>query len=151
MNVVNVMRLASLSILIALMSCTPKNLKPTDQQIANANYGEAPDVSEIPVMVRQYLKRSGYYDPNGAEIEGCTEPERGWVKNLDYEIHADFLFGWKTQCDVNGKNRMGGFVGFQAIEYVILDDKVIAGRWPTTASSGGPIFTPDSKPVIWGN
>ena len=133
---------------LILLSCTTNNsfYKPTVEQLKVAHYGSKPLVSNIPQMVRNYLKISKYYDPNGAEIEECAEPVKGWIDDLsvDYDINNPYLYGWKTQCDINSKNRIGGFTGFKRKSYFIKNDQVIKGYIPGNESTS-------LKKILFGN
>ena len=139
-----------LALSIPLTSCTRRIIAPTEQDLSSANYGTAPASSELPDLLRKYLKATGYFDPNGTEIENCSQPIKGWVRNDNYDVDADFLFGWKSNCDVNGKNRLGGHVGFETIEYFLKDGKVLSGRQPRTGDPHNSLFTPGSKFSVWG-
>lgn len=136
--------------LIALLSCATKVRTPSPEQLSSAQYGSAPAKLEVPEMIRRYLKASGYYDPNGSEIEACTDPIQGWVKNPNYDSREEFVFGWKVSCDINGKNRMGGFVGFETIQYFVKDGNVIAGNLPVGGQGSNLLFTPSNKFILWG-
>ena len=121
------------------IGCAPIITQPTPEQKAQADYGQKPTQSELPGMIRKYLKSQEYYDPNGAEIENCTDLVQGWIDNFNYTDSTPFIFVWTVKCDVNGKNRMGGFTGFQTLEYHLKDGAVIEGD----------ILEQRDAPMIW--
>lgn len=136
--------------LIFASSCAATVRPPTLEQLAAADYGSAPPTSTIPAMVRKFLKERGYFDPNGAEIEACTEPKRGWTINSYDSIYSgDYIFGWEFFCDVNGKNLSGGFIGFETLRYLARDGAVYYGRLPGQPNLTAPLVTPNSKFVLW--
>jgi hypothetical protein len=128
-------------------ACMTKRPVPTTDELNSANYGTKPIPEEVPEMVRSYLKRRGYFDPNGAEIEDCSEPEKAWKYDPDNFEGWSYLFGWQVRCDINAKNRMGGFIGFEAYDYLVKDGEILIGRIPF--SGGGGLFTPSSNPILW--
>jgi len=132
-----------LFLIILSIGCgVPKNVEPSAEQLANADYGPKPNNDEIPEMVRRFLKRGGYFDPNGAEIEGCTEPRTVWLDEFDCDGGPDynptgkteFIFAWESRCDINSKNRMGGFTGFRRESYTLKNGKVVCGYIPTSTN-----------------
>jgi hypothetical protein len=123
-----------------------------------AKYGPEPEQAQLASIVRKYLKKRGYYDPNGTEIEACAPAKKGWIAVDAWETDEegftspskDFHFGWRTQCDINGKNRMGGFVGFETIEYIIAENMVKAGNLPRSSRDNTLTAGGLSGP-LWGN
>ena len=159
MNTSHARRLVAALTLALTSLFTGCGLKPpTPEELANADYGPKPALEEVPTMLRKYFKRAGYYDPNGVEIEECSALEKGWRHKLEKRQESRYYFGWLSSCDINGKNLMGGFIGFRRASYLIHSGEVVEGALPnrltnlppTQNSTASPnIFNPNSNFVFW--
>lgn len=147
-------RIFSLILFSTFLACSPvKIMAPNEADLLSANYGNPPPVSALPELIKKYLKRKGYKDPNSAEIEDCSAPQKGWM-HAGEKWESIFEYGWQFECDINAKNSMGGYVGFSREKYVYRDGEIKAGNIPiyeVTPVQGNPFFTPprDSNQVIW--
>lgn len=111
--------------LLLLTSCM-KAPVPTQEDINNSsNYGNY--VVPTKALVSKFLKTRDFYDPNSLELEDCSlEGEKAWIYNPD--DHSKFIYGYWASCDVNTKNRVGGYTGFKTVRLfqskgVILDSE----------------------------
>lgn len=148
-------KIISVLVILILSACgqLPK-VKPTDSELASANYGIPPNKSEFSELLRKYLKKSGYKDPNSAQVEDCSDPQKKW-QHVEDEYTPKYFYGWQFECDLNAKNSMGGYVGFSRETFLFKDGEVRTGRIPQYDAQqpvqGLPLFTPpNGQPaVIW--
>jgi hypothetical protein len=122
-----------LAILTALSSCNLlfKSLTPpTSKDLEAADYGSPPATGNKEVMrglVVKRLKDVGYFDPNSAEVEDCSIPEKHWeYSSVNSTMDkTGYSFGWRFLCDVNVKNRLGGYTGFRRSDFLYYNGNVI--------------------------
>ncbi len=93
---------------ITLLGCAAPTLKPKSE----VSFGPKPTEEQAMEKIRMYLA-SNLIDPMSAMIR-CNKPsDEGWVwRGPGFDIK----YGYLVQCDVNAKNRFGGYVG--ATRYV---------------------------------
>jgi len=134
-----------ISFSISFLACTTVQYEPTPEQLALADYGSQPQVSELPELVRYYIKHNGFFDPNGAEIEECQNKGKNYALVDSYANPATFRFGWSVACFINTKNRIGGYTGFKTYDYLYKNGKIVSGTVPVVPTS------PRSNPlkVLW--
>jgi len=104
-------------ILLAFIQLGCLSSYPTPQEISTANYGNPPETSDTIGLARNKLKAMGYFDPNGAEIENCTEIKKMFIKDKQGSDYSRWdsraiLYGYGFYCDVNSSNRFGAKTGF---------------------------------------
>ena len=90
------------AILAALTGCATT---VTREQWQDADYGEMLDNSVYVAHIQQSVKRS-LIDPDSLKMS-CADARKGWAK----EINRPHQFGWIVYCEVNAKNRLGGYAG----------------------------------------
>lgn len=123
--------LFSIATLSTLSSCLFKALTPpTSQELESADYGPPPPTQDKAIMrtlVVRRLKDVGYFDPNSAEVEDCSTPEKHWEYDTGRSTmeKTAYSFGWNFLCDVNVKNRQGGYTGFHRFNFLFSKDTVI--------------------------
>ncbi len=118
--------------LLALSACTTGIYEPTADQLARADYGPQPENSTLPDLVQEYFKSSEIYDPKGVLVDKCSKLYEGWKPgpNQEYNRPDSFIYGWKTDCDINPKDSSGAYIGAIWETYFIKDGKVIDGFIP---------------------
>ena len=79
----------------------------TPDQMANADYG--PEPTEYETTITTYMERR-LFDPYSA-VYRFGQPRKGYAY-VNGTIWAP-EFGWIVEAEINGKNRMGGYVGLQ--------------------------------------
>ena len=117
---------------LSLLACTAGVYQPTTEEIATANYGPKPAQESLEKLVLAYFQASPEYDPKGADVNDCSAPYQGW-KHQDSlsSTYADkFLYGWKTDCDVNVKDASGAYLGEIWETYFIHNGQVVDGFIP---------------------
>lgn len=118
--------------LISLTACTAGIYEPSPAELAAADYGPQPDPSSLPDLVQEYFKSSDLYDPKGVLVEKCSKLYEGWKPgpNPEYNRPNNFIYGWKTDCDINPKDSSGAYIGAIWETYFIKNGKVIDGYIP---------------------
>ncbi len=121
-----------LTSLFALSACTAGIYEPTPDELAKADYGVQPENSTLPDLVQAYFKSSPIYDPRGVLVEKCSKLYQGWKPgpNPEYNNPNSFIYGWKTDCDINPKDSSGAYIGAIWETYFIKDGQVIDGFIP---------------------
>lgn len=106
--------------------------KPTNSDIRNAYFGEKPNQQEKLQIINEYVSRD-LIDPESLRLK-CAQPRKGWARPF---FSKPVTFGYVFACDVNAKNRMGGYTGGELYVFLFNDrgQQVFANKF--TAS--GPI------------
>ena len=78
---------------------------PTQQDIANADYGEYP--SDLERIVTDHLKNV-LFDPDSLKNLQITGLRKGW-SHTNYG--KDIIYGYWVDVSCNAKNRFGGYIG----------------------------------------
>lgn len=105
--------LIALSLIIS--SCA--NRRPTEEQIAAADYGSFP--KDHKKTLAEYMKMVAF-DPQSSQYEKWSNLHKGYI--TDYRgTH----YGYKGCVYINSKNRLGGYVGFKPCLYLIHNDNVV--------------------------
>ena len=103
-------KLLSLFAALALVACaTPV----TQSEIQQAKFTPQPKQAEIDKEVNSYLK-ANINEPEAAKKE-CSPPRKAWARALSYEPAK---FGWMVVCDVNAKEKSGGFGPLKAYMFL---------------------------------
>jgi len=103
-------------ILAALTGCATT---VTNEQWQKADYGKKLDQSVYVAYIEQSVK-SSLIDPDSLQMS-CADARKGWAKNIN-EPHQ---FGWLVFCQVNAKNRFGGYTGAKHYIYLFKGDQVL--------------------------
>lgn len=116
-------------VLIFLLIGCSATVKPSEELLRNADYEESPNLESLESLARNFIKTDRqFYDPNGAEIERCTKPRKSWANEWDYYYDSntnEYIFTWEFNCHINGKNRLGGFIGFDEYKFIYHRGKVV--------------------------
>lgn len=86
----------------------------TDEDIRGANFGAKPSKNEANTRIKSYLNNT-LIDPDSVKLS-CSDVYKGWAKE-NYVTDSP-KFGYIVVCNVNAKNRFGGYTG--AKEYVYI-------------------------------
>lgn len=106
-------------------------VQPTPQEIATAYYGPYP--SNYQDIIKEHMKYK-LFDPYSAVFEFPNQPARAWMVPMGNKV-----YGWAVVCLINGKNRMGGYVGFQEHQFLLRDGQVVLeGPWRGGLAVGIP-------------
>ncbi|MBU3594754.1 hypothetical protein ICN42_11695 [Polynucleobacter sp. 71A-WALBACH] len=103
-------KLLSLFAALALVACaTPV----TQSEIQQAKFTPQPKQAEIDKEVNSYLK-ANINEPEAAKKE-CAPPRKAWAREFS---HEPAKFGWMVVCDVNAKEKSGGFGPLKAYMFL---------------------------------
>lgn len=90
---------------------------PTPEQIAHASYGQYPD--NYQEIIRSYMS-SILFDPTSVMYSEWRGPSKEF-----FQEEGKTVFGYRVCVEVNAKNRMGGYTGWQIQFFLIKDGRVI--------------------------
>lgn len=63
----------------------------------------------------------------------CTDAKKGWAKDPGFNKPK---FGWVVYCEINAKNRFGGYAGAKSYVYLFNGEKVMVSLPDGYASRG---------------
>ncbi len=94
---------------------------PTQQEIANLNYGE-PITIDYQIVIKDYFEKV-LFDPYSAHYD-FGNPHTFWMR--EPPLYGGGLYaGYMVIVGVNAKNRMGGYVGMQEYGFIFKDNQII--------------------------
>jgi len=94
---------------------------PTQQEIANLNYG-APLTIDYQSVIRNYFDKV-LFDPYSAHYN-FGNPQTYWLKQPPL-LGGGLYAGYMVFVGVNAKNRMGGYVGMKEYGFLFKDNQII--------------------------
>lgn len=100
-----------------LIGCATPPVRPTQDQINNADYGPYPDNYEQ-IIKDQYTKT--LFDPYTAVYTFKGSPTKAW-----FSRYGQVMYGWAICGTINAKNRMGGYVGAQPFYFLFHKGNVV--------------------------
>ena len=107
-------KLIILAAVLVLAACaTPV----TQSEIQQAKFAAAPKQAEIDKEVNAYLK-ANINEPEAAKKE-CSPPRKAWARAFSYETPK---FGWMVVCDVNAKEKSGGYGPLKAYMFLFTQN-----------------------------
>lgn len=107
-------RLLSIFAALTLVACaTPV----TQSEIQKAKFPPQPKQAEIDKEVSAYLK-TNINEPEAAK-KVCAPPRKAWARTFSYESPK---FGWMVVCDVNAKERSGGYGPLKAYMFLFTEN-----------------------------
>lgn len=99
---------------------------PSQQELANADYGPYPENWQSLVKARLKL---GLVDPDSAQYRFLyAQPFKGWqsVQGDHGEFSTKTIYGWHACFEYNAKNRMGGYAGYKQAYALINRGRILA-------------------------
>lgn len=124
-----------LAALLLLPGCVSAPTKPTDAEIASADYGARP--THYREAIEGYFDHS-LKDPSSVQYAELTEPTRGFYSIKAAPIHGGattHYYGWIVRATINAKNSYGGYVGFRTYTFTFRADQIINVDEPVIASA----------------
>lgn len=97
---------------ILLSACGSMNV--SRDAMMNANYGIRPSNAEAVASARGYFEQI-LIDPDSLRLRCNESIRKGWARDSMYDTP---IHGYLLRCDVNAKNRFGGYTG--AKDYVLV-------------------------------
>lgn len=96
-----------------LFACA-SNGAPRPEEARTAYFSEKPTKQETESKINRYLEQT-LFDPYTAKVS-CSQPtEKAWIS---YNMFQKPLYGYLVKCDINAKNRMGGYTGLTEYWFV---------------------------------
>ena len=104
-------------IMLAMVFLTSCASMPTQQELANADYGAYPDNYEQ--IIKSYLEQR-LKDPYSAEYRHIRGPEKRWAR-----LFAQGNYGYSVCYIINAKNSFGGYMGYKTHNFIIYNGQVV--------------------------
>ena len=89
-------------------------VRVTRDDASQAQFAEKPTDEEAIRKIRGYLD-SVLIDPDSLRLK-CSTVRKGWGRHNMYDKPT---FGWVVYCDVNAKNKLGGYSGGKPHLFII--------------------------------
>lgn len=96
---------------------------PTQQEIANADYGTPMSEDQCRRIAEQDIANQ-LKDPNSAQFRDEQPCYKGWLSSAPL-LGMKAAFGYVQKGEVNGKNSFGGYVGFSPYLVLIKNGQVV--------------------------
>ncbi|WP_137165392.1 hypothetical protein [Salinimonas lutimaris] len=116
-------KLLSLCLVSFLSGCAGV---PTQQEVANADYGVYPSSHES--VVKNYYMMT-LKDPASAQYQRVSNPQKTWLGNRIDGV----TYGYLVCVTLNAKNSFGAYTGYQTDGLLIRNGKVAKyiedGNW----------------------
>ncbi len=100
---------------LILTACA--GIQPNQAEINSAYYGEPVSQELFTANVENLMSRV-LIDPSSATYE-CMEPAKGWAA----QYFDNLIFGYLGICEINAKNRFGGYTGRKRMVFMIAQQK----------------------------
>jgi hypothetical protein len=110
--------LISLTAAFLICSISACATMPTQEQIANADYGPYPD--NYQEIIKTYMENL-LFDPYSAVYSNWQGPAQGYSGGRLIQT----AYGYRVCVDINAKNRMGGYVGKKRQYFLINNGRVV--------------------------
>lgn len=91
---------------------------PTREEASSANYGPPVSSDEMLAQIKAYMSKR-LIDP-GSAIYNCNRPVKGWVLGAGEDTPTYTYYGYMSDCEINAKNRFGGYTGAQTSRFMIF-------------------------------
>jgi len=116
----------------ALSACV--GIPVTKEKANRAHFSTQPSNEEAEAKIRGYLDNI-LIDPDSLRLKCSKVFGKGWAR--DNFISDEPIFGYLVRCDVNSKNRLGGYTGGKDYVFIINAER-IQGFDFTGYGSNGP-------------
>lgn len=102
-------------VLLCLIVLTACAIKPSQTEMANADYGSYPD--NYREIIKTYLNKT-LKDPESARFDSWEPPRMGW------NGFGGSQYGFIVCVNVNAKNSYGGYVGSRPNFFMIKNGEI---------------------------
>jgi len=92
----------------------------TQEEIASASFGSEPQREEYMAFIEDYFQEIAL-DPQSV-ILNCIDAAMGWGRRSAFDRPT---FGWVVACNVNGRNRLGGYTGNRPYAFIFNDGQTL--------------------------
>jgi hypothetical protein len=106
--------IVGLAFILLMTGCA--TVEPSSWQLATADYGRRPSDAEAMKVVKSYM-HPRLIDPYSAVYE-CERPRKAWT-NLKVFFSDNISYGYAMRCNINAKNRLGGYTGAESYRFMI--------------------------------
>lgn len=103
----------------SLVGCA--GMEVSRENMINANYGARPSVDNAVDMTKSYFQ-SVLIDPDSLKLHCGQDVRKGWARDNMYDKP---IYGYLIRCDVNAKNKFGGYTGNKDYVAVINGQRVV--------------------------
>lgn len=108
----------------------------TRNQIDNANFSEKPTDKEAYDKIKSHFE-GVLIDPNSLILKCSPVQGKGWAREYQGDKPT---FGYTILCDVNAKNRMGGYTGSKTYIHIINGSKLSSFEFNPQAWAKGALY-----------
>lgn len=110
-------------VLFSLLStaCASLNLEAPDSE-----FGARPTTTTLKTTAENYLQQV-MFDPESKRIRWFDEEPRRAAQWYGF-LRGGWYHGWGMRFGLNGKNRMGGYVGERPYFVIQIDDTIYVGE-----------------------
>jgi hypothetical protein len=123
-----------LFIFIAFSLCACGGIPVTKEKANAATFSAQPTDADAVLYIRNYLDNV-LIDPGSLRLKCSKVLGKGWARQNF--ISDEPIFGYFVSCDVNSKNKMGGYTGSKKYVFII-NGKRISGFDFTGYGDNGP-------------
>lgn len=96
------------SLILFISGCATTS-GPTQNEMRNAQFYGKPTEQEARSKIDRYLEKT-LFDPYTAKVRCDSPSEKAWIKD---NVFNPPHYGYLVHCEINAKNRMGGYVGLK--------------------------------------
>jgi len=122
-------KLTGLMIVFGCLILTGCAATPTQEEIANAYYGEQPTQVFQEMIIKTFMA-SILKDPDSAKYQ-FGESYKGYITYYpDTVFPSKTEYGWVIRVSVNAKNSFGGYTGYQLYRFLVRDENIILAYGP---------------------
>jgi len=104
----------------------------TRDDASKAQFAAKPTDEEAMRKIRGYLDNV-LIDPESLRLK-CSTVRKGWGRHNMFDKPT---FGWVVYCDVNAKNKLGGYTGGKPHLFIINGNSFMAIDTPYAADGSG--------------
>ncbi len=122
-----------LLILIAFVLSACAGVPVTREKANAANFAAQPTDQEAVQNIQNYLENI-LIDPGSLRLKCSKVAGKGWAR--ENFISDEPQFGYLVSCDVNSKNRLGGYTGGKSYIFIINGGKTIGFDFTGYGSNG---------------
>lgn len=110
---------------------------PTQQDIANADYGSAVSQDHAETRIKQYFNGT-LKDPSSAQYQ-FSQVQKGYIIGSAAEGKPLFA-GYIISVNVNAKNSYGGYTGNQGYQFLFQNGALVKGLRLSPGGVHMPLF-----------
>ena len=122
--------MAFLIVLATVPGCASFYPNPSNDEIARADYGEAPDLEVVKPKITESIERR-LRDPDSVKYRWeNSQPHTAWFRPHLAGPDKYIRFAWRVAVLVNSKNGFGGYTGFEIWECYFRGNSLVGWSVP---------------------